>query len=87
VEVTGLRHLSVLDSGTTEICRERDGLQLPISDPYWRSGGVPSLHWRCRSVLEPLFHDFEPSQWRPVTQPMPGFGMNPVPFIRAVQVA
>jgi SPP1 gp7 family putative phage head morphogenesis protein len=80
--LTGLAHMSVLDNRTTEICEDRNGLQLPIDDPYW-VGNVPSLHWNCRSVLWPIFGDFAPSDWRPTVPVMPGFGFNPVPFYQA----
>lgn len=79
--VTGLRHASVLDSHTTEICRPRDGLQLPIDDEWWLTN-TPSLHFGCRSCLLPIMGDFEPSDWRPPVPPDPGFGIMPVGFIQ-----
>lgn len=79
--VTGLRHVSVLDSHTTEICRPRDGLQLPLDDEFW-TWNCPSLHWGCRSALLPIMGAFEPSDWRPPVPPDPGFGIMPVGFIQ-----
>jgi hypothetical protein len=84
LKVTGIRHVSLMDSATTEICRQRHELQLPVNHPYWTNGGVPQLHWRCRSTLRPLFGDFTPSATLPTIPPMPGFGGGPLPgFARA----
>lgn len=84
LKVTGIRHVSILDNNTTDICTERAGLSLPVDHPYWRNGGVPQLHWRCRSSLQPLFGEFTPSASLPVIPPMPGFGFGPLPpFARA----
>lgn len=74
--VTGLRHHSVIDDVTSAQCKERDGLQLPTSDPYWLVNW-PSLHARCRSVIVPLVGPFKASTWRPVTPPDVGFGRAP----------
>jgi SPP1 gp7 family putative phage head morphogenesis protein len=84
--VTGLAHRSVIDDRTTDICRERDGLMLPVDDPYWLTN-CPSLHYRCRSVLQPLTGDFTPSDWRPTVPPMVGFGAAPAGFIQSLQHA
>jgi hypothetical protein len=80
--VTGLEHVSVLDDGTTEICRPRDGLMLPVSDPYWRRSW-PSLHWRCRSIIRPLTGSFQVSTALPTVPPMAGFGIAP-PIVLAM---
>jgi SPP1 gp7 family putative phage head morphogenesis protein len=77
---TGLAHRSVIDDRTTDICRERDGLMLPVDDPYWLTN-CPSLHYRCRSVLQPLTGEFTPSDWRPTVPPMAGFGAAPAGFL------
>lgn len=79
LNVTGIEHISIIDEGTTDICRERHNLRLPVDDPYWVRN-VPSLHWRCRSTLRPIFGDFTPSESLPLTPPMAGFGMNPLPL-------
>jgi hypothetical protein len=75
-----IRHHTVLDGNETDICHERANLILPASHPYWRSGGVPQLHWRCRSVLMPAPPGAEASNWLPTIPPMPGFGFNPLPL-------
>lgn len=67
-----LKHHSILDSVTTKICKDRDGLALYADDPYWRNGGLPPLHFNCRSIL--LGTDEEVSDWRPTVPPMAGFG-------------
>lgn len=72
-DVEMLRHHSVLDAGTTEICNEREGLTLPRTDPYWQ-WNWPSLHFGCRSIVLPAPHGAEASDWRPTTPPSPGFG-------------
>jgi hypothetical protein len=84
LNVTGIRHVSILDSATTEICRQRHDLQLPVDHEYWRNGGIPQLHFRCRSSLRPLFGDFIPTATLPTIPPMAGFGYGPLPpFARA----
>jgi SPP1 gp7 family putative phage head morphogenesis protein len=82
-EVRGLRHVSILDDGTTDICRSRHDLALPVSHPYWRTN-VPALHWRCRSVIVPIIGRFEPSAWLPSVPPMPGFGAAPPGFLESL---
>lgn len=75
-DVTGLRHVSVIDDATSAICEQRNGLQLPIEDPYWLLN-YPSLHGHCRSNLEPIVGPFDPSTWRPTVPPAVGFGRAP----------
>jgi hypothetical protein len=79
---TALRHISVMDEHTTEICDERHELTLPVYHPYWRFN-VPQLHWRCRSMVIPIFGEFVASEFLPVTQPMAGFGLAPAGFLEA----
>lgn len=74
--VTGLSHRSVIDKATTTICLQRDGLILPLTDPYWQRGICP-LHWGCRSINLPVTGDFTPSEWRPSEPPAEGFGYPP----------
>lgn len=82
--VTGLRHISVLDQHTTEICRERDNLRLPLDDFYWPRN-IPQLHWRCRSIVMPIIGSFVASEIYPITPPDPGFGVAPPGFIEALR--
>lgn len=75
--LAGFRHVSVIDAGTTEICRERDGLTLPADDPYWRDNWCP-LHYGCRSIVLPLFGgDVKISEAYPEHPPALGFGKAP----------
>lgn len=79
----GLRHVSVLDGATTAICRSRDGLTLPITDPYWLVNW-PSLHARCRSIIAFLSDDYDVSDWRPGIPPDPGYGVAPQSVVDAI---
>ena len=75
--LVGFKHASVIDDGTTDICRERDGLTLPPEDPYWRTNW-PGLHWGCRSIAFPLFGEsIQASTRLPTIPPAPGFGLAP----------
>ncbi len=74
--VEAFRHASVLDDGTTDICRERDGLTLDSYDAFWLTN-CPPLHFGCRSVLVPIFGEFTPSESLPGILPDPGFGIAP----------
>lgn len=78
----GIRHVSVIDSGTTPICRARDGYTLPADDPYWLTN-CPSLHWGCRSVLIAVPPGFEQSERRILPPPDPGFGQGFLPAFAA----
>jgi hypothetical protein len=82
--LVSLRHRSVLDNRTTEICTERNGLTLPANDVYWYTGGVPPLHPGCRSVLQVLVGDFKASAWRPMVPPMQGWGQAPLGMIETL---
>lgn len=79
--ITALRHISVLDDGTTDICRQRHRLTLPIDHPYWQFN-VPALHFRCRSVIVPALGRAEYSDKLPTIPPAPGFGAAPVGFVQ-----
>jgi hypothetical protein len=79
----GIRHHTVLDGRETDICHDRAGLVLRASHPYWKSGGVPQLHWRCRSTLLPVMPPFQESETLPTVPPMPGFGFGLLPAFAA----
>jgi SPP1 gp7 family putative phage head morphogenesis protein len=74
----GFEHVSVIDSGTTEICKQRHGLRLPADHPYWKTNWCP-LHFGCRSVNYPLFGRTltNPTVTLPTEPPAPGFGHAP----------
>jgi hypothetical protein len=82
-----IRHHTVLDGNETEICHDRANLTLPASHAYWRNGGVPQLHWGCRSILMPAPPGAEASEWLPSIPPMIGFGFNPLPAWAGVRAA
>lgn len=77
-DLRGFTHVSIVDPGTTNICRERDGFVRGIDDPYWLTNW-PMLHFGCRSVVLPVYLD----EWDgdhgdyPTTEPMDGFGQAP----------
>ena len=72
-----LRHFSVMDHRTSEICIDRNDLTLPANDPYWKSNSWPKLHNRCRSVVMPVPSHFEISDWRPTVPVQDGWGAPP----------
>lgn len=58
--VEGVEFCAILDSRTTDICAERDGLVLRIDDPrLWEN--TPPLHPNCRSILIPVMYVEEKS--------------------------
>lgn len=73
----GYRHYSILDKGTTLICRQRDKITLPRDSNYWKQNW-PALHFGCRSIVLPWLED---GPWSTVpnnlTPPAPGFGVMP----------
>lgn len=84
--VKGFRHRSILDTGTTRICSQRDGLTLPKNDLYWLRGFAP-LHFGCRSLLVPVMSIGPWSTWLPTEPPAPGFGYPPIGFSNGIGVA
>lgn len=68
-----LRHYSILDNGTTDICEDRDMLTLYADDAYW-DANTPQLHWGCRSVVLPAEPGAVLSNRYPTVPPSPGFG-------------
>lgn len=75
--VTAIRHRSVVDEKTSKICRERDGLTLAPSDPYWLFNW-PSLHRHCRSCPLPVFTPNPVlSTVYPTHPPQAGYGVAP----------
>lgn len=80
----GLRHVSVIDVRTTDICLPRDGLQLACNHPYWRENW-PSLHPRCRSIIFPLVGDYDAAESiRNFLRPDPGYGIAPAAVIESL---
>lgn len=64
--VSHVRFLAISDSRTTDICRSRNGLVIPIAEatPY-----RPPLHVRCRSVLSPLLPVANPAHQKMLNDP------------------
>jgi len=50
----GYRFNAVLDMLTTDICRERNNLFIPVHDTGAIATNTPPLHVNCRSNLEPV---------------------------------
>lgn len=48
-----LIYLSVMDSGTTKLCRHLDRTVKPKGDPFWRKYWPPNHH-KCRATVSPL---------------------------------
>jgi hypothetical protein len=78
-QTIGLRHHSVVDERTTDICLDRHDLTLPVDDPYWFFN-VPPLHPRCRSILLPVLPPYEADLVLPTVPPDPGWGVFPQGF-------
>lgn len=51
--VFAVQFSAVLDNRTTDICRDRDGLILGLTDPRLEAN-IPPLHFQCRSTLVPI---------------------------------
>lgn len=86
-QLTGWRFSATLDSKTTRICRVRHGTKILAADA-WRQWNTPPLHFNCRSVLLPIFKDFQPTPVPPtVPPPMQGFGQAPAIVVPVVRVA
>lgn len=81
-KLVGFKHVSVMDEGTTAICKCRNGFMRPKDDEYWKTN-YPALHFGCRSVILPLFKEEEWTLARPSIPPAPGFGwaMSPLRYV------
>ena len=85
--VAAFRHVSVVDDRTTDICRGRHNLTLAVTNPYWLTNW-PSLHWNCRSIVEPLGRGAVLTERVPsLPSPEAGFGIAPASVVRIVRGA
>jgi len=63
--VSHVRFLAIDDARTTDICRSRNGMLIPIGETSIIAANKPPLHFRCRSMLSPVMTAINPmhSQW------------------------
>jgi hypothetical protein len=85
-KMIGLRHVSVVDDRTTDICLDRHQLTLPADHPYWRFN-IPPLHPRCRSCVLPVPGEYEADTVLPTEPPMFGWGVMPLGFLQTFGLA
>lgn len=52
--VTHVRFLAISDRRTTDICRSRNGMLIPLAAAEAIAANTPPLHHRCRSLLSPV---------------------------------
>ncbi len=80
--ITAVEFSAILDSRTSDICEDRDGLILAIDDPRLKSN-TPPLHYQCRSILVPVdkysmveegLDEKVGKGWNNIKEPMEGFG-------------
>jgi SPP1 gp7 family putative phage head morphogenesis protein len=72
--MTGLRFVNPLDEVTTDICRVRAGVILPLDSPWWFRS-YPPLHAGCRSVALPTTGNVKFTENPPeFPAPEPGWG-------------
>lgn len=60
--VIGYQYSAILDSRTTEMCEENDGLVIRVDDPRLRKL-TPPVHYQCRSMLVYVTVDDVPVEW------------------------
>ncbi|BCK20595.1 phage minor head protein [Vibrio cholerae] len=73
-----LVYSSVLDSGTTELCRKLDGVIKPKNDPFWESFYPPNHH-KCRatvSVLSRKQYEALPASMRRASEQVSGKALD-----------
>lgn len=73
-----LVYSSVLDSGTTELCRKLDGVIKPKDDPFWKSFYPPNHH-KCRatvSVLSRKQYEALPASMRRASEQVSGKALD-----------
>lgn len=67
--VTHLRFLAIGDDRTTDICRSRNGMVIPITDQSAVQANTPALHVNCRSTVSPLLPEINPRHREMVEDP------------------
>jgi SPP1 gp7 family putative phage head morphogenesis protein len=74
------RFSAVMDSRTTEVCQQCDGVVIAADDPWWRGHYAP-LHFNCRSHAVTLSEEEAQAEGitrsPPTAQAMEGFGQPP----------
>lgn len=58
-DVDYVRFSAIRDGRTSEQCNSRHGLIMRLDDPRL-ADNTPPLHGRCRSVLDPLYSEYQP---------------------------
>lgn len=72
--LSGLRFVNPMDARTTDICRKRHGVKLPLDHPWWFASWPP-LHVGCRSVVLPVTDRIAFTENPPTfPPPTPGWG-------------
>jgi SPP1 gp7 family putative phage head morphogenesis protein len=56
-----VRFLAIDDNRTTDICRSRNGMLIPIGETLLLAANRPPLHVRCRSMLSPVMTQVNPT--------------------------
>lgn len=86
-DLRGFIHVSILDDRTTKICEDRADFSRFWNDPYWLTNWPP-LHFRCRSVVLPIFRWNWTGEFGsyPTVPVMEGFGSAP-PFLSGLWAA
>jgi SPP1 gp7 family putative phage head morphogenesis protein len=59
--VTHIRFIAIQDTRTTEICKSRHLMLIPVSDRATIAANTPALHPRCRSVVSPVMAGLNPT--------------------------
>lgn len=59
--VTHLRFLAIGDDRTTDICRSRNGMLIPVAEAGAIALHKPPCHVNCRSTLSPVMADINPT--------------------------
>jgi len=74
---TWLRFDAILDSVTTPVCRERNGITLPAAHQWWDYNTPPMLY-NCRSAIRRVDAPSDPGAMvrMPDANPPPGFGLS-----------
>lgn len=72
---------AILDSRTTQVCKDLNKTVLPQDDPFW-DARIPPLHFACRSSIRSLTEAQAKrrgvTQKPPTTEPGEGFGAAPI---------
>ena len=71
-----VEYVAVIDENTSQVCRQLDGLILPVNDPIWKTHS-PLNHYQCRCLKRQIREGEISKKPKNLINPSPLFQNNP----------